>query len=249
MQNAPLAPRVPIILSSSKIRATIPLTPTLVFTQGKIGVHLLLVTGPSRLPFHRIALQTRFENFRKQSESNMFNLSHGSLSHFSGNGGVAQPSTLQDVPDQGHRRRHLPAPKSQHMPSGAGEHVENSEGINLDESSPRHKLQPLLKTSHCQETAFFDTPQIQSPANVSSSNLSRVQAAHSTFSPPQPSRTSRAQHSALRDTTFLNQLRWPYNDSATRFRQYSERPSSARLPCTGPEGFPAILQVSDKRGN
>ena len=119
--------------------------------------------------------QPRFEVFRRQSETNTFNLSHESLSDFDGKTGSAQPLTLEQVPDQSHRRRNLLLPKSQHTPSGVGTCLVDQEFTSVDESSPRDIQQPLLKTSDSQESAFFDSPRIQSPVNVSASDLTNVQ--------------------------------------------------------------------------
>ncbi len=121
--------------------------------------------------------QQRFENFRRQSETNTFNLSHGSLSHFSGSVGSAQPSTLENVPDQSHRRRDPLSPKPQQIPSGVGTPSVNQEDMDIDERSPRGVHQPLLKTSDSQELSSFDVPRMQSPANTSTSDLSRAQGA------------------------------------------------------------------------
>lgn len=130
------------------------------------------VTPPQN---HPLEIQPRFENFRRQSETNTFNLSHGSLSHFSGNVGSAIPLTLEDVPDQSHRRRNPVPPKPQHTPSGVGTAVVIEKGMNIDESSPTDVRSPTMKTSNSQEPSFFDVPRMQSPANVSSPDLSKVQ--------------------------------------------------------------------------
>ena len=123
---------------------------------------------------HPLEPQPPFENFRKQSETNTFNLSHGSLSQFSGSAGGPQPSTLEQVPDQSHRRRNILSPQLQQTPSGVGPLVEHQGVINIDENSPRDVRQPLPKNSDFQEPAFFDSPRIQSPANASASDLSKV---------------------------------------------------------------------------
>ena len=123
---------------------------------------------------HPLESQPPFENFRKQSETNTFNLSHGSLSQFSGSAGAPQPSTLEQVPDQSHRRRNMLSPQLQQNPSGVGPLIENQGVINIDENSPRDVRQPLPKNSDFQEPAFFDIPRIQSPANASASDLSKV---------------------------------------------------------------------------
>ena len=134
----------------------------------------ITVAPPQNYPLES---QPRFDNFRRQSETNTFNLSHGSLSHFSGSVGSAQPSTLEDVADQSHRRRNPLSPRPQQTSSGVGTSVANQEGIDIDESSPRDVHQPLLKTSEYQEPSFFAVPRMQSPANTSTSDLSKIQGA------------------------------------------------------------------------
>ena len=121
--------------------------------------------------------QPRFENFRRQSETNTFNLSHGSLSHFGGNVGTAQPLTLENVPDQSHRRRNLFSPKSQQTSSEVKASALKPDAITIDEFSPRDVHQPGLKSPESQEPHYFDIPRIESPANVSVSNLSKVHGA------------------------------------------------------------------------
>ena len=117
--------------------------------------------------------QPRFDSFRRQSETNTFNLSHGSLSHFSGNMRGAQSSTLEGVPDQSHRRRNLLSPKSQQAPSGPGTSMMGSEVLSIDESSPRDVDEAPLKTSDLQESNLLNIPRLQSPANDSASDLSK----------------------------------------------------------------------------
>lgn len=51
----------------------------------------------------------------------------------------------------------------------------NQEGMNIDERSPTDVRLPLLKASDLQEPSFFDVPRMQSPANVSTPDLSNVQ--------------------------------------------------------------------------
>lgn len=126
-------------------------------------------------PSHPLESQPPFEDFRRQSEINSFNLSSGSLSHFSGNVGSAQPSTLENVPDQSHRRRNRFSSKPQQTPSGLGTSVLDQATMNTDESSPRNVHQPQLKTSDSQEPSFFNVPRMQSPANTPTSDLSKVQ--------------------------------------------------------------------------
>ena len=128
--------------------------------------------APSQI--HPLESQPPFESFRKQSETNTFNLSHGSLSQFSGSAGVPQPSTLEQVPDQSHRRRNILSPQSQQTPSGVGPLAEDQGLTNIDENSPRNVRQSLPRNLDVQEPALFDVPRIQSPANASSSDLSKV---------------------------------------------------------------------------
>ena len=128
--------------------------------------------APSQI--HPLESQPPFENFRKQSETNTFNLSHGSLSQFSGSAGGPQPSTLEQVPDQSHRRRNILLPQSQQTLSGVGPLAEDQGFTNIDENPPRNVRQPLPRSSNLQEPTSFDIPRIQSPANASASDLSKV---------------------------------------------------------------------------
>lgn len=121
--------------------------------------------------------QPRFESFRRQSETNTFNLSHGSLSHFGGNVGTAQPLTLENVPDQSHRRRNLFSPKSQQTPSEVGMSALKPDAITIDEFPPRDVYQPQLKSPESQKPNYFDIPRRESPANVSVSELSKIHGA------------------------------------------------------------------------
>ena len=123
---------------------------------------------------HPSESQPPFENFRKQSETNSFNLSHGSLSQFSGSAGAPQPLTLEEVPDQSHRRRNILSPQSQQTPSEVGPLADDQGFTNIDEDLPRNVRQSLPTHSDLQEPAFFDIPRIQSPANASASDLSKV---------------------------------------------------------------------------
>ena len=132
----------------------------------------IAVAPPQNYPSEH---QPRFDSFRRQSETNTFNLSHGSLSHFSGNTRGNQSSTLEGVLDQSHRRRNILSPKSQQSPSGPGTFVQHPEVLSA-ERSPRDIYQPWLKTSNLQESSLFDGPRMQSPANNSASDLSKVQA-------------------------------------------------------------------------
>lgn len=123
---------------------------------------------------HPLESHPRFENFRRQSDTNTFNLSHGSLSHFSGNSESAPSSTFENVTDQSHRRRNPLSPKQQQTPSRVGTAVVDQEGMDIDESSPTDVRLPLFKTSDSQESSFFDVPRMQSPANVSTLDLPKV---------------------------------------------------------------------------
>ena len=119
--------------------------------------------------------QPRFESFRRQSETETFDLGQGSLSHFGGEIRTAQPSTLETVPDQSHRRRNLPSTKVQQRYVGVGSSEVNPEVIKIDESSPRDIQRPTLETSDSPESSFFDVPRMQSPANVPAPSPSQTQ--------------------------------------------------------------------------
>lgn len=124
---------------------------------------------------HPLESQPRFETFGRESETDPFNLSHGSLSHFGGNIGSAPLSKFENVPDQSHGRRNPLSTKQQQTQPRVGTPVVNQEGQVVDESPPTDVRLPLLKTSGSQEPSFFDVPPMQSPANVSALDLSKVQ--------------------------------------------------------------------------
>ena len=124
---------------------------------------------------HPLESQPRFETNGRESETDPFNLSHGSLSHIGGNVGSAPLSKFEAVPYQSHGRRNPLSTKQQQTQSRVGTPVVNQEGQVVDESPPTDVRLPLLKTSHSQEPSFFDVPRMQSPANVSSLDLSKVQ--------------------------------------------------------------------------
>ena len=139
------------------------------------GDQTITITPQQNHPLESQPQFENLENFQRQSETNTFNLSHGSLSHFSGNVGSAQPSTLENVPDQSHRRRNPLPSKPQQTPPGAGTLVVNQAGMRNDENLPREDHQPLLKTAGSHDPSFIDVTRMQSPANVSTSDLSKVQ--------------------------------------------------------------------------
>lgn len=138
-------------------------------------------TSPQNYPLDS---QPRFENFRRQSETNTFNLSHGHLSQFSEKTRGGRPSTVESVADQSHRRRSAVAHKSPERPS---QDVDTSEdGMDID-TTPTNSQRPGPKPLSSQEPSYFDAPQtgsrsnVQFPANISNSDLSvlkRTQISH-----------------------------------------------------------------------
>jgi len=130
-------------------------------------------------PTHPLESHPRFENFRRQSETNGFTLSHGNLSQFSGKGTPsAQLSTIDDVADQSHRRRSMVSPKTSESVRRDDGNGPTEDEMDVDHSSdPRPAPTPLQS----QEPSFFDMPRlqsrdnVQSPANLSQSDLSNIQ--------------------------------------------------------------------------
>ncbi|KAL8994164.1 MAG: hypothetical protein Q9169_005795 [Polycauliona sp. 2 TL-2023] len=116
--------------------------------------------------------QPRFEAFRRQSETNPFNLNHGSLSQF-GTGADSKRSSPSKSPDSVRSRRDSScSPRPRKKPSLEKEREEQSEDImymdqSLDETSAQ-------SSTEAHSRSYLEGPRSQSPANNSSSDLSRL---------------------------------------------------------------------------
>ena len=125
----------------------------------------------------------RFENFRRQSETNTFNLSHGYLSQFSAKPMSGKPSTIEGVTDQSHRRRNA-APVESEESNLQGE-ATTPDCMNLD--TPPDPQRPGPDPLSSPGASYFDAPRlgsqpnVLSPAEVSNSDSSssqRTQISH-----------------------------------------------------------------------
>lgn len=138
-------------------------------------------TSPQNYPLES---HPRFEDFRRQSETNTFTLGHGHLSQLSGKGiPSAQPPTIESVADQSHRRPSVISPKSQ---AGVRRDGDGASDDDRDVDQPSEQ-RPVPTPLQSQEPSFFDMPKlqsrdnVQSPANFSQSdlsNLKRTQISH-----------------------------------------------------------------------
>ena len=125
----------------------------------------------------------RFENFRRQSETNTFNLSHGNFSQLSAKPMSGKPSTIEGVTDQSHRRRNAQPVESQ----GSTLHGEATTLDRMDLDTPFEPQRPGPSPLSSSAPSYFDAPRlgsqpnVLSPANVSNDDLSssqRTQISH-----------------------------------------------------------------------
>lgn len=119
----------------------------------------------------------RFEAFRKQSQNSNFSLSHGSLSQFSLGAATGQPPTV----DSGDRSREGAMPLHSRKASSSkagGKAIQSSELMEIDFPTLNHQT-TISNPSRAEMTSFFDMPQIQSPSNTSSLDLSQMHPNHS----------------------------------------------------------------------
>ena len=117
----------------------------------------------------------RLENFRRQSETQTFNLSHGSLSSFSAKSNSSQsasPTLVEDVPDKSGRRRAALSPKPQQStPDGVNSSVSSDY---TDVECPNSESRPPLVKSP-EGSTQFNPLRRESPASISSLDLSKLQ--------------------------------------------------------------------------
>ncbi|KAI4170811.1 MAG: hypothetical protein LQ343_004700 [Gyalolechia ehrenbergii] len=117
-------------------------------------------------------LQSRFEAFRRQSESNSFNLSHGSLSQFSTAAGSRRSSSSKSPDSAKSRRDESSSPRPRKKPSREKDRAtQASEMMDMDSSFHSMDAQ-FSKEAHVH--LVQDVPRTQSPTNSSSSDLSRL---------------------------------------------------------------------------
>ncbi|KAL6718315.1 phosphotyrosine-specific ptp2-like protein [Lecanora helva] len=114
----------------------------------------------------------RLENFRRQSETQTFNLSHGSLSTFSSRDSSSptnQPTIIEHVPDKSTRRRAALSSKSPHSTPDDSNAPPSLEAMDIESHGDRPS--PVKSP---EGSAIFDGARRDSPANMSSSDLSKL---------------------------------------------------------------------------
>ncbi|KAL9029859.1 MAG: hypothetical protein Q9196_001954 [Gyalolechia fulgens] len=117
-------------------------------------------------------LQSRFDAFRRQSDSNPFNLSHGSLPQFGTAAGSRRSSSSKSPDSAKSRRDQSSSPRPRKKPSREKDReTQASEMMDMDSSSHSMDAQ-FSKDPYVQ--LVQDVPRVQSPANTSSSDLSRL---------------------------------------------------------------------------
>ena len=113
------------------------------------------------------------EAFRRQSEANNFNLSHGNLEQFSTGSGDRLP-TLGSLREHREKAEPLvfPQSRSNTIPSVA-RRTPVGDRMDIDVTPvPQPSSQQLLASG---TPSFFDLPKVQSPSNSSSSDLANLQ--------------------------------------------------------------------------
>ncbi len=116
--------------------------------------------------------QPRFEAFRRQSESNTFNLNHGSLSQLNSAADSKRSSPSKSPDSVRSRRDSSCSPRPRKKPSLEKERGEESgELMEMDRSIHEISSQTPRDT---RPRSFLDSPPSQSPANDPSSDLSRL---------------------------------------------------------------------------
>ena len=127
------------------------------------------VNSPQHWPLES---HPRLENFRRQSETQTFNLNHGSLPSFNAKttNSPDLPSTLANVVDKSGRRRAALSPRP---------YQNRSEDGNTSPFLDKMDIEHLKKRSSLEEasegTTNFEDTRTQSPPNLSSSELSDLQ--------------------------------------------------------------------------
>ena len=134
---------------------------------------------PINSPLHwPLESHPRLENFRRQSETQVFSLSHGSLSSFDLKkiDSPELPSTVDDVTDKSGRRRAALSPRPQQSASEEGDASASVQSMRIGSADDRPSL-----TQESDGSTRFSRPRRPSPANLPSSDLSdlpRTQISH-----------------------------------------------------------------------
>ena len=117
-----------------------------------------------------------FEAFRKQSQNSTFSLSHGSLSQFSLGATTGQPPTV-DSEDRSGEVTFQPHSREASSSKAGGRAIPSSDRMEIDLPTPRHQF-TVSNPSGAGMASFFDMPQIHSPSNTSSLDLSQMHPNH-----------------------------------------------------------------------
>ena len=164
--------------------------------------------------------QADFEAFRRQSESNAFSLSHGSLSHFSTSSGSRNASNEASPAGSREREQQTQSPLSRARVTPRLERgTQTADEMDIDPPSPSqtsqstvHSSNPLnLQPSPSDTPSFLDIPRKLSPSIASTSELSslhrnqisrvderhpRNSLPHNRIDPPSPSAKTNDLHRA-----------------------------------------------------
>lgn len=143
-------------------------------SQGKSHV-TPVVTPRQPTQAHRPAhqdLQSKYEAFRRQSESNSFNLSHGSLPQFSTAADSRRSSSSKSPDSAKSRRDQSSSPRPRKKPSREKDRETQALEM-MDMDSSFHGMDAQF-SKDTQEQLVQDIPRTQSPANNSSYDLSRL---------------------------------------------------------------------------
>ena len=122
-------------------------------------------------------VRPNFEAFRKQSQNSNFSLSHGSLSQFSLGAATGQPPTV-DSEDRSREGAMPPHSRKASSSKAGGKAIMSSDQMEIDLPTPRHQS-TVSNPPGVEMASFFDMPQIQSPSNISSLDLSQMHPNHS----------------------------------------------------------------------
>ena len=130
------------------------------WSPGSGGFRAFTGTSPRAYPAEA---QPRFEAFRRQSQSGTFNLSHGSLSHFSLGSGTLQSPTADD--SESRPGGFVSPPNSRNVPftNSTGKATPRNDRMEIDysvRSPPNEASKPEEPPS------FFDMPRNQSPSHA-----------------------------------------------------------------------------------
>jgi len=128
------------------------------------------VNSPQNWPLES---HPRLENFRRQSETQTFSLSHGGLPAISSKSYInstERPSTIENVPDKSGRRRTALSSRPHQIASEDGNDQVSDDRMDVERSDERPSLVKSPEGS-----TQFDGSRRQSPAQLSSSDLAHLQ--------------------------------------------------------------------------